>query len=115
MAPEELHPPRETLIRAGQWLVKQVENMDLATVDKNYTFLTHVGRSLALWRGQFAAEAQKKLGRSEPLNFTVDGEGRIEGTNHRGGKQVMKTIFRLWRDEQAFVQSTELILVARSS
>lgn len=51
MAPAELHPPRETLVRAAQWLYHQIDGMDLATIEKNYTFLTHAGRSLALWRG----------------------------------------------------------------
>ncbi len=56
MAPEHLLPPRETLIRAGQWMVVELEKMDEANVRKNYTFLTHAGRSLALWRGGFPHE-----------------------------------------------------------
>lgn len=52
MAPKELHPPRETLIRAGQWLVHEIEKMDDKAIDDNYTFLTHAGRSLTLWRGR---------------------------------------------------------------
>jgi hypothetical protein len=51
IAPKELHPPRETLIRAGQWLVREIEKMDEKAIDDNYTFLTHAGRALALWRG----------------------------------------------------------------
>jgi hypothetical protein len=51
IAPKELHPPRETLIRAGQWLVHEIEKMDDKAIDDNYTFLTHAGRALALWRG----------------------------------------------------------------
>ena len=56
MAPEHLLPPRETLIRAGQWMVVELEKMDAVTTKKNYTFLTHAGRSLALWRGGFPHE-----------------------------------------------------------
>jgi len=56
IAPEETLPPRETIIRAGQFLVAEVEDLDDATVKKNYTFLTHVGRALALWRGALPAE-----------------------------------------------------------
>lgn len=52
MAPRDLHPPREVLVRAGQWLAREIERMDDANVEKNYTFLSHAGRSLALWRGQ---------------------------------------------------------------
>lgn len=50
LAPEEVHPPREVLIRAGQWLVIEIEKMDDASVEKNYTFLSHAGRALKLWR-----------------------------------------------------------------
>lgn len=51
MAPAELHPPRETLVRAAQWLCRTIADMDEKTIEKNYTFLSHAGRSLALWRG----------------------------------------------------------------
>lgn len=56
MAPDELQPPRETIVRAAQWLVREVEKLDESEVTKNYTFLTHVGRALALWRGGDVAE-----------------------------------------------------------
>lgn len=52
MAPAELHPPKETLVRAGQWLVVEIEQMEDANIEKDYTFLSHVGRALLLWRGQ---------------------------------------------------------------
>ena len=55
MAPTELHPPRETLVRAGQWLVHEIERMPMKSVADNYTFLSHAGRALALWRGRFPA------------------------------------------------------------
>lgn len=51
MAYSDVLPPRETIVRAGQWLVREIESMQDSTVQKNLTFLTHAGRSLALWRG----------------------------------------------------------------
>lgn len=51
MAPKELLPPRETIVRAAQWLVREVDSLESSDVTANYTFLTHVGRALALWRG----------------------------------------------------------------
>jgi len=51
IAPESVLPPRETVIRAGQWLARQVQSLDDKAIDDNYTYLTHVGRALALWRG----------------------------------------------------------------
>lgn len=56
IAPAEVLPPRETVVRGGQWLVQEIERMEPATVQENYTFLTHVGRALCLWRGQFPGQ-----------------------------------------------------------
>ncbi|HND55753.1 MAG TPA: hypothetical protein PLV92_25230, partial [Pirellulaceae bacterium] len=59
IAPAEVQPPRETVVRAGQWLVAQVEQLDDEAVLKNYTFLTHVGRALCLWRGRTTGGASQ--------------------------------------------------------
>jgi len=56
MAPAELHPPRETIVRAAQWLTRVIIEMEPERIERNYTFLTHAGRALALWRGGFADE-----------------------------------------------------------
>ena len=61
MAPEELQPPREVMVRAGQWLAREIEVMDQETVLRNYTFLSHAGRALALWRGGFPCQVLKRL------------------------------------------------------
>lgn len=60
MAPREVHPPREVLVRAGQWLVMTIGEMPEEEIAASYTFLSHAGRSLALWRGRQAADV--KLG-----------------------------------------------------
>lgn len=66
MVPEELadeiHPPRHVLVAAGKWLVKTVEGLTDEQIDTQYTFLSHAGRALALWRGKYAYEV--------PLNET---------------------------------------------
>jgi hypothetical protein len=56
LAPPEVLPPRDVIIRAGQWLVRTVAEMDDATVADNYSFLTHAARSLALWRGHYPVD-----------------------------------------------------------
>ncbi len=53
LAPEEVLPPRETIVRAGQWLSRTIQNMDDVEIKNGYTYLTHAGRALALWRGHF--------------------------------------------------------------
>lgn len=55
-APAEVLPPEENLIRAAQWLVRTVDELSESDVRRNYTFLTHVGRSLALWRSRRPAD-----------------------------------------------------------
>ncbi len=56
MAPKQYLPPRETIVRAAQWMVSEIEQLDPVAINKNYTFLTHSARSLALWRGGFPEE-----------------------------------------------------------
>lgn len=46
----QLQPQREVVVKAAQWLVHEIEKMDEKTIDANYTFLSHAGRALALWR-----------------------------------------------------------------
>lgn len=55
-APEHVLPPNENLIRAAQWLVKTIDGLSDAEVQRYYTFLSHAGRSLALWRNRRPAE-----------------------------------------------------------
>lgn len=61
MAPQELHPPRETIVRAGQWLARTISEMDDRLIQKNFTFLTHAGRALALWRARFPDEVYPEV------------------------------------------------------
>lgn len=56
LAPSEVLPPEETLVKAGQWLVKTIREMPESEVKSSFTFLSHAGRAMALWRGKFPAE-----------------------------------------------------------
>ena len=51
LAPPEVLPPRETLIRAGQWLVRAMQEVDDATLHVEYGPFSHAARALCLWRG----------------------------------------------------------------
>ena len=51
LSPAELHPPRYVLAAAGQWLVRTIDELSEPDLLESYTFLTHAGRALALWRG----------------------------------------------------------------
>jgi hypothetical protein len=50
MAPEQVHPPRDRLVAAGQWLVQVIDGLSDAEVLRDYTYVSHVARALALWR-----------------------------------------------------------------
>ncbi len=50
---EILPPDREVLVRAAQWLVRTIDELDEQQVAKNNSFLSHAGRALALWRGKY--------------------------------------------------------------
>lgn len=58
LAPEEVHPPRHVLAAAGQWLSNAIINLTDQQVEEYYTFLTHAGRALSLWRGRFPTEVE---------------------------------------------------------
>ncbi len=66
IAPPSVQPPREVVIRASQWLVREVEKLDETSVDDNYTFLSHIGRALALWRGDVPANLYTSTAHSQP-------------------------------------------------
>lgn len=55
-APEELLPPDETLRKAIHWTYTEINSLSDARVKQYYTFLTHAGRALSLWRGKMPHE-----------------------------------------------------------
>ncbi len=50
IAPKELHPPHEQILKASRWLIKNCEEKDMDYIQSKYTFYSHVGNALALWR-----------------------------------------------------------------
>ncbi len=58
LAPPELHPPRPVMIAAAQWLVRAIDALSEEEIAEYYSFLSHVGRALALWRGQLPDQVE---------------------------------------------------------
>ena len=56
LAPENLHPPRDQVLKAAEWLVRNVSRTPQQEIDQNFTFYSHVGKALALWRKTSPAE-----------------------------------------------------------
>jgi hypothetical protein len=50
LAPEEVQPPRENIVRAGQWLARTLVEMDQQDLLEAYGPYTHAARALCLWR-----------------------------------------------------------------
>ncbi len=50
IAPESLHPPREQIRQAAAWIIQKTVAMSDTEILDNYTFFSHVGNSLAMWR-----------------------------------------------------------------
>jgi hypothetical protein len=56
IAPKELHPPHENIVRAAEWIINDTLETPQSTIDQEYTYFSHVGNALALWRKTSAAE-----------------------------------------------------------
>lgn len=63
LAPREVLPPDEVLVKAGQWLCTTIDGLSDNQVVANYTFLSHAGHALALWRSRTPAECCTQSGK----------------------------------------------------
>lgn len=75
MASPEFHPPRETIVRASQWLVRQIDAMSEKDVREEYTYLSHACRALCLWRGEEPHESWTRL---DPLSQEIAPAPRLD-------------------------------------
>ena len=70
IAPEELHPPRKRIRDAAKWLIKTTKSQTRTEILEKYTFFSHVGNALALWRHTRPAEFWKQWEASHPEEGT---------------------------------------------
>lgn len=70
LAPEEIQPPREQIIRAAQWLSKTLIEMDEKDLAASYGPYTHAARALCLWRGQEPFEFYRSNSAEKSLQLT---------------------------------------------
>lgn len=79
LAPAEVQPPRETVVRSGQWLARTLLELDPKDIEAAYGPYTHAARALALWRGKdpFQAWSQaRRPGISLSAAETVGADNR---------------------------------------
>ena len=63
LAPPEVLPPREHLLRACHWLANRMETLDQKTLTKAYGPFSHAIRALCLWRKMEPYTAWQKFNR----------------------------------------------------
>ncbi len=86
IAPQELHPPREMIEKAADWIIRTTLEKTPDEILGHYTFYSHVGNALSLWRHTRAADfwrtwqADHPGFDSTPSNATAEGpaEGPAE-------------------------------------
>jgi hypothetical protein len=57
IAPRALHPPDEQIGRAARWIIDATVAQTPAEIQERYTFFSHVGNALALWRNTHPADS----------------------------------------------------------
>jgi len=60
-APPEVQPPRENIVRAGQWLVRAMLEIEDRQLQEHFGPLSHAARALCLWRGKEPADMWREL------------------------------------------------------
>lgn len=66
IAPKELHPPHEQIIKAAKWIINNTTTHPEEYILQKYTFYSHVGNALALWRNTHAAPFWKEWRKTHP-------------------------------------------------
>jgi hypothetical protein len=57
LAPEEVLPPRETIVRACQWVARTMPELEERELIEHYGPFSHAARALCLWRSREPFEA----------------------------------------------------------
>ncbi|MEZ6061310.1 MAG: hypothetical protein R3C19_13280 [Planctomycetaceae bacterium] len=56
IAPRELHPPHDRIVAAADWIIANMQQTPQSEIAGNFTYYSHVGNALALWRKTSAPE-----------------------------------------------------------
>lgn len=73
IAPPELHPPDEQIRKAARWAIDTTVSQSPEEIVKRYTFFSHVGNALALWRSRRPAEFWKQYEHSGAADVSRPG------------------------------------------
>ena len=70
IAPRSLHPPDEQIRKAARWIIDETTRRTAAEIMPKYTFYSHVGGALALWRSTRPANFWQRWRQKHPLDRT---------------------------------------------
>ncbi len=66
IAPPELHPPQAHIEKAADWIIKTTKQQSHAGILARYTFFSHVGNALAMWRKTSPSDFWKRWQTEHP-------------------------------------------------
>jgi hypothetical protein len=66
IAPKDLHPPREMILKAADWIIENTTSKTEEEIASKFTFYSHVGSALALWRKTRPADYWREWLKTHP-------------------------------------------------
>ncbi|MEZ6148163.1 MAG: hypothetical protein R3B91_22560 [Planctomycetaceae bacterium] len=72
IAPPELHPPDEQILKAARWVIDTTTSQTANEILPRYTFYSHVGNALALWRKTHPTPFWREWRASHPYEATPE-------------------------------------------
>ena len=69
--PAEFHPPREQILKAADWLIAATVSQSPEEILERYTFFSHVGNALALWRKTHPSEFLRARSRASAPRLRI--------------------------------------------
>lgn len=90
IAPEEFHPPAHQIRHAARWLVNNIAETPQEEIDRNYTFYSHVGKALAMWRRSSPSEFWQQWRESHPDAETFPTQNPDAAADSTSDNQVLQ-------------------------
>jgi hypothetical protein len=94
IAPESLHPPREQIRQAAAWVIQKTIEMKESEILENYTFYSHVGNALCLWRSTNPSKFWMEWEKTHPCvpkpKKDLEPKPTVEATPGKPGESAVK-------------------------
>lgn len=81
IAPRELHPPRVQILKAADWVIRTTREQSQSDILLRYTFFSHVGNALALWRHTHPVDFWTKWEAAHPDYAPVEPISALEAVS----------------------------------